>query len=201
MKEKIICAMYMRVSTQDQSTALQLKELQEYAEARGWKVLKSYEDKATGTNTSRPMFQQMLKDAHAKKFDVLLVWKLDRFARSLKDLVNNLQELTELNVALISLKDQIDLTTSTGRLMLHIIGAFSQFEADIIRERVTAGVRARIAKSGKWGPARLRDDTAILKLRASGLSIRQISKRLGISSTSVARSIKGVPGTPAKSSA
>src|SRR3990167_2051874 len=98
------CAMYIRVSTQDQNTSLQLDELQNYVKARGWTICKIYEDKDTGTNTSRTMFEQMMKDARTKKFDILLVWKLDRFARSLKDLVNNLQELTDLGVALISLK-------------------------------------------------------------------------------------------------
>lgn len=191
------CAIYLRVSTQDQDTGIQRTDLIEFAQTRGWQVT-IYEDKATGTTTQRPEFQKMIKDARSRKFDTLLVWKFDRFARSLKDLVIHLQELTELDVALISLKDQVDLGTSTGRLMLHIIGAFSEFEASIIKERVRAGVKAKIARTGKWGPSRKRDDVAILNLRREGLSVRQIANRMGVSATSVMRAIKGVPGTRSK---
>jgi DNA invertase Pin-like site-specific DNA recombinase len=198
MDKKLKCGLYVRCSTADQNTAMQLLELQEYAKNRGWVIHKIYEDKKTGTNTNRPMFQEMLRDAKAKRFDIVAIWKLDRFARSLKDLVTNLNELTEVGVALFSLKDQIDLTTSTGRLMLHILGAFGQFEADIIKERVTAGVRAKIAKTGKWGPPRKRPDQEILALRRTGLSVRQIAKRVGISPTGVMRALKAVPGTASK---
>lgn len=197
---KLRCGIYLRVSTQEQDTDLQRSELVAYSKARKWNFV-IYEDKATGTNTKRPEFQRMLADARARKIDTLLIWKFDRFARSLKDLITHLHELTELGIAFISLRDQVDLSTSTGRLMLHIIGAFSEFEASIIKERVRAGVRAKIAKSGKWGPARKRDDSTILDLRRKGLSIRQIAKRLGLSSTSVMRAIQGVPGTRPKTSA
>lgn len=195
------CAIYLRVSTQDQDTLLQRTELTEYAQTRGWNELAVYEDKATGTNTQRPEFQRMLKDARSRKFDTLLIWKFDRFARSLKDLIVHLQELTDIGVSLISLKDQVDLGTSAGMLMLHIIGAFGEFEASIIRERVRAGVKAKIARTGKWGPSRKRDDQAVADLRAKGLSVRAIAKRLGISSTSVARALKAVPGTLSKAPA
>lgn len=201
MKKNPRCAIYLRVSTQDQDTRLQRNELLDYLETRGWTATAIYEDKATGTNTQRPEFQKMLKEARSRKFDNLLIWKFDRFARSLKDLVTHLQELTELGVTFISLKDQVDLSTSTGILMLHIIGAFSEFEASIIRERVRAGIRAKIAKTGKWGPERSRDDRAILELRKQGMSVRQIAKRLGTSATSVMRAIQGVPGTPSKAPA
>lgn len=187
------CAIYLRVSTQEQNTDLQKSELAAYMSARGWTDFIVYEDKSTGTNTQRSEFQRMLRDARARKFKTLLVWKFDRFARSLKDLITHLQELDELGVVFISLKDQIDFSTSTGRLMLHIIGAFSEFEASIIKERVTAGVRAKIAKTGRWGPLRKRDDQTIVALRKNGFSIRQIAKRLGISATSVMRGIQGSP--------
>ena len=179
---------------------MQRSDLIQYAQARNWDF-DIYEDKATGTNTQRHEFQKMLRDAKARKFDTLLIWKFDRFARSLTDLVVNLQLLTELGITFISLKDQVDLSTSTGRLMLHIIGAFSEFEASIIRERVRAGVKAKIAKTGKWGPSRKRDDRAIMDLRSKGLSVRQIAKRMGISATSVMRAIQGVPGTLSKAPA
>ena len=191
-------ALYVRCSTADQKTDMQLRDLEMYAAEKGWSIYKIYEDKATGTNAKRAMFQEMMRDARAKKFNVLICWKLDRLFRSLKDLILTLQELTELGVTFVSLKDQLDLGSSAGRLMLHIIGAFAEFEASIIQERVRAGVRTKIARTGKWGPARMRDDDAILVLRKAGLSVREIAKRLGVSPTSVMRSLKGVPGTLTK---
>lgn len=198
MEKKLKVVVYLRCSTSEQSTDMQLSELNEYAAARGLTVQKIYQDQRTGTNTNRPAFQQMMKDARSRKFNLLLIWKLDRFARSLRDLLSHLQELTELGITFVSLKDQLDLGSSVGRLMLQIVGAFGEFEASIIRERVRAGVRNKIAKTGKWGPSRKRDDQAIRKLRETGLSVREIARRQGVSSTSVARAIKGVPGTLAK---
>lgn len=177
---------------------MQLTELEEEASKRGLIVSKVYEDKATGTNTNRPAFQEMMGDARARKFDLLMVWKLDRFARSLRDLIIHLQELTDLGVTFVSLKDQLDLGSSMGLLMLHILGAFSQFEASIIKERVRSGVRNKIAKTGRWGRRRVRDAQAVQELRQKGLSVREIAKELGISATSVMRSLKGVPFTSRK---
>ena len=118
-------AIYLRVSTQDQATELQQRELTAYVQARGWVVFKTYEDKATGTTANRAMLKAMLTDARLRRLDRIIVWKLDRFARSLKDLVTMLQELSELGIEFISLRDNIDLTTSSGRLMMHMIGAFA----------------------------------------------------------------------------
>src|SRR5580658_198947 len=103
------CGIYLRVSTQDQDTSMQRSDLIQYGQARNWDF-EIYEDKATGTNTQRHEFQKMLRDAKARKFDTLLIWKFDRFARSLTDLVVNLQLLTELGITFISLKDQVDLS-------------------------------------------------------------------------------------------
>ena len=184
-------AIYARVSTQDQNLNMQLDELTEYVGYRGWEVVRVYEEKATGTNTKRPEFQAMLADARQRKFDVLLVWKLDRFARSMKDLVTHLQELEELGVSFVSLKDNgIDMSTATGKLFTHILSAFAEFEAGIIRERVRSGVRAKIKKTGTWGRQTKRDDSKVQELRSEGLSIRQIAKKLEISSSSVQRSLK-----------
>lgn len=195
MEKKIRCAIYIRCSTAEQNSEMQLCELDEFVALKGWSISKVYEDKATGTNMNRLRFQEMMKDARSKKFNILLVWKLDRFARSLKDLIMCLQELSDLGIHFVSIKDQIDLTTSTGRLMLHIIGAFAEFEASIIRERVRAGVRNKISKTGKWGPAPKIDHNEINTLRASGLSIRQIARQVKLSPTSVARALKDVPST------
>ncbi len=178
---------------------MQRLDLAAYAQARGWAVVKIYEDKATGTNDKRPQLQQLMSDARARKFDILLIWKLDRLFRSMKGMVTAIQEFEDVGVQFISFKDQIDLTTASGRLMVHLISAFAEFEASLIRERVTAGVRAKIAKTGRWGPGRTRDDAVILNLREQGLSVRQIAVRLGLSATSIMRSLKSVPGTLKKS--
>ena len=115
---------YLRVSTQDQATELQRNEIQKFLDARGWTTTFIYEDKATGTNGNRTAFKKLMADARQRKVDVVICWKLDRLFRSLKDLISTLQEFNELGIDFISLKDNIDLTTSAGRLMLRIIGAF-----------------------------------------------------------------------------
>lgn len=188
-------AIYVRVSTQDQSCELQKTELTAYAKARGWTIMAIFEDKATGTHDRRPSLQRLISEARERKFDILLIWKLDRLFRSIKGMVSALQEFQDLGILFVSLKDQIDISTAAGRLMTHILASFAEFEASLIRERVAAGVRARIAKTGKWGPERKRDDEAAVSLRKKGLSVRQIAARLKISPTSVMRSLKGVPGT------
>jgi DNA invertase Pin-like site-specific DNA recombinase len=134
--------------------------------------------------------QQLLKDGRERKFDVLICWKLDRLFRSLKGLVTTLAELNELGIEFISLKDNIDLSTSTGRLMMHIIGAFAQFEADIIKERVRAGLANAVSKGVCLGRPKLRNDETIRQLRAQGLSIRAIAKQLNLSTTAIQRGLR-----------
>ena len=188
-------AAYIRVSTNDQSTQLQRDDLTSFAKSRGWSVQTIFDETASGTDCNRPEFQKMLKSARVRKFDVLLLWRFDRMGRSLRQLVTTLQELNELGVEVISLKDQVDTTTSSGKLMFHLLASFSEFEASLIRERVTAGVRAKIKRSGRWGPARRRDDAAAIEPRSEGLSVREIAKRLNTSPSSVHRSLTTVPRT------
>ncbi len=126
-------AIYIRVSTQDQSLDLQRSELIEFIGRRGWRLHRVYEEKATGTNSNRPELKQLLKAAHERQFDCLVIWKLDRLFRSLKGLVTTIQDFQALGISFISLKDQIDLTTPSGRLMVHMLGAFAAFEASLIR--------------------------------------------------------------------
>lgn len=182
-------ALYLRVSTQDQSCELQRTELTRYVESRGWEIHQIFEDKATGTNGNRPMLKALLRDARERQFDILICWKLDRLFRSLKDLIATLQELTELKIDFISLKDNIDLTTSSGRLMMHMLGAFAEFEASLIKERVRAGLNNARAKGKRLGRPKVRDDARIQSLRATGLSVRQIAAQIGTSIGSVQRSL------------
>ena len=182
-------AIYLRCSTQEQSTDLQRMEIERLVDQRGWTDMTFFEDKASGTSTKRPQFATLLTDARKGLFDVVIVWRLDRFARSLKDLVTTLHELSELNVAFVSVRDQIDLTTSTGRLMLHLLGAFSQFEADLIRDRVRAGLMAARAKGLKLGRPRSISAGEVHRLRRDGLSIRQIAGRLKVSKSAVHKTL------------
>jgi len=190
-------AIYLRVSTQEQNTDLQRKELLEYVTARSWFIYKIYEDKATGTNSNRPELKLLLNDAKKRKFDIVLCWKLDRFFRSLKDLINTLQELSDLGIQFASYRDNLDLTTATGRLMTQIIGAFAEFEASMIKERVLAGLREAKRKNIKLGRPKQRDDKKILLLHSQGLSFRKIAMTLNISKSMVQRSICSVSKPPA----
>ncbi len=149
--------LYLRVSTQDQSTELQKRELLDYIDSRGWRLAELFEDKISGTHTIRPQFQQALNLCRKRGADIFLVWKLDRAFRSLRDCISTISELSDLGVEFVSLRDQgMDLTTSSGRLMMHIVAAFAEFEASILRTRVRAGISNAKAKGIRLGrPPRL----------------------------------------------
>jgi DNA invertase Pin-like site-specific DNA recombinase len=180
-------AIYVRVSTDEQKTDLQLRDLREYVSRRGYEVFRIYEDVVSGAATERPALTRLMDDARKRKFDIVLVWKFDRFARSLKMLVDSLALFQELGIDFISYKENIDTTTSMGRLIFHINSAYAEFERDIIRDRVKAGVRAKREKTGRWGrtaldPARQRQIKALI---AAGSSIRKAAKELGLSTRTV----------------
>ncbi len=180
---------YLRVSTVDQNTELQKREVEQYLIARGWTALCFFEDKASGTNDNRSQFQEMMTMAKSRKFDVLVCWKLDRLFRSMKHLVVTLSELQDLNIQFISLKDQIDLTTSSGRLMMHLIAAFAEFEADLIKERVNAGLRNAKAKGKILGRPKVINPNVVMSLRQKGLSLSEIARQIGVSKSSVSKTL------------
>src|SRR2546425_3422768 len=175
-------ALYARVSTVGaQSPEMQLLELREYATRRGWQVVEEYVDHASGAKESRPSLNRLMNDARQRKFDVIAIWKIDRFGRSLKHLVNALAELEALGVAFVSLRDNLDLNTPPGRLMFQIIAAMAEFERSLIQERVRAGLRNAKQKGRKLGrPRVVVDIDKIASLRASGASWRTISRRMGL---------------------
>src|SRR5213083_2737323 len=145
-------ALYARVSTLlGQSPEMQLVELREYAARRGWLVIGEYVDRASGIKESRPALNRLMTDARRRKFDMIVVWKIDRFGRSLKHLVNALAELESLGVAFVSLKDSLDLTTASGRLLFQLVAAMAEFERSLIQERVRAGIRNARAKGRRLG--------------------------------------------------
>lgn len=192
--------MYARVSTIDkgQDPDLQLRELREYVERRGWTIASEYVDKGhSGAKESRPALNRMMSDARRRKFDVIAVWKLDRFGRSLKHLVTALADLESLGITFVSLRDGFDLSTASGRLMFQIIGAMGEFERNLIRERVKAGMtnarRKGIRIGRPSGPAIHIDMRSVRARRASGESLRAIARDLGCSpSLLVKRAKSGV---------
>ena len=177
-------ALYARVSTNGhgQDPEMQLRELREYADRRGWTVVEEYIDHGvSGTKASRPALNRLMTDAQSRKIDTVLVWKLDRFGRSLRHLVNAIAELEAFGVAFVSLRDNLDLTTPSGRLMFQIIGAMAEFERSLIQERVKAGLQNAKAKGQRLGrPPLVVDKVQIRALRDSGATWRTIAKRLGI---------------------
>jgi DNA invertase Pin-like site-specific DNA recombinase len=174
--------LYARVSTiAGQSPEMQLQELREYAERRGWQVVGEYVDRVSGSKESRPSLNRLMADAHQRKVDVVLVWKIDRFGRSLRHLVNSLAELESVGVAFISLRDNLDLTTASGRLMFGIIASMAEFERELIRERVRAGLRNARRNGKKLGRPRVMVDAdRVTALRRGGASWRTISQQLGL---------------------
>jgi DNA invertase Pin-like site-specific DNA recombinase len=190
-------AIYARVSTTShgQDAGLQTGELRQFAEARGWRLADEYVDSGvSGSKDSRPELNRLMADAKRRKFDVVLVWKLDRFGRSLRHLVNALAEFESLGIAFVSLSDNLDLSTASGRLMFNIIGAMAEFERELIRERVKAGMKNAKAKGARIGRPRVTVDAyQIARLRDSGASLRAIAGRLGVSLGTVAACSKRLP--------
>src|SRR6516225_4287956 len=168
---------YARTSTNHgQDVTLQTRELKQFAEARGWTIVAEYRDKGVcGAKDSRPELNRLMIAARRRQFDVVLCWKLDRFGRSLRHLVNALAELEAVGVAFVSLTDSLDLSTPAGRLMFQVIAAMGEFERELIRERVRAGLRNARAKGKRLGrPTVIADGRQIAALRKAGHSWRRI---------------------------
>ena len=181
--------LYARVSTLDQQTLpMQMRALREYATNRGWAVAMQVKEVGSG-KVVREQRQQLIEAARRREIDVVLVWRLDRWGRSLMDLVTTLQELTDLNVGFVSLTEALDLTTSTGRAMAGMLSVFAAFEHDILRERVRAGLdHARQSGTRLGRPATAAVKAAdVCKLFRQGITKSEISRRLDIGRTSVRR--------------
>lgn len=179
-------ALYARVSTRDrgQDPEMQLAELREFATKRGWQVAGEFVDiGVSGSKDSRPQLDAMMRLAQARKLDVIAVWKLDRFGRSLRHLVDALAELKAVGCAFVSLRDNLDLTTPAGRMMFHVIGAMAEFERELIRERVKAGLAHARAKGQRLGRPKVKRDhdkdaKIIRQMRAEGDSYGEIAEAL-----------------------
>ena len=187
--KKLRAGLYARVSTHDQQTLpMQLSAMRDYARKRGWEIGVEIKDVGSGA-ALRQKREELLTAARKRDIDLVVVWRLDRWGRSLVDLVNTLQELSSLNVGFVSLSEALDLSTPSGRVPAGMLAVFAEFERDILRDRVKAG----IAQARKEGRPHGRPRSAALhlpvikKLFQKGISKREIAKQVGISRTSVRR--------------
>ena len=144
-------AVYARVSTFGQEPENQLQELRRYVEARGWTATEFVDRGVSGSKDRRPALDALLKDAKRRRFDVLVCWRLDRLGRNLRHLILLLDELHALGIGFVTLGEGIDTTSPTGRLVLHVLGAISEFERERIRERVIAGLQRAKAQGRRLG--------------------------------------------------
>lgn len=181
-------AIYLRVSTREQSTAAQRAELETVAERAGWQVVEVYEDAgisgAKGRD-QRPAFDRLLKDATRRRFDLVMAWSIDRLGRSLQHLVVTLADLQAAGIDLYLRQQAVDTTTPSGRALFQMLGVFAEFERGMIRERVQAGVdRARSAGKRLGRPTTDPKIAAAIRVSlAAGISIRKAAElhRVGIS--------------------
>ena len=188
-------AIYLRVSTDKQTTNNQRRELEAVAERSGWVVVKIYEDAgisgAKGWD-QRPGLDAMMKAVNAKEFDMVASWSVDRLGRSLTDLLSILQGLHEKGVGLFLHQQGLDTTTTAGKAMFQMLGVFAEFERGIIRERVNAGLARAKANGVKLGRRRTKPsvEAQIVALRAKGDGIHKIRRKLGIGTSVVQRVFK-----------
>ncbi len=181
------CAIYARVSTSDQSVEMQRRDLGKLAESRGFEIVTEYMDEGvSGSKASRPALDRMLADAKRGKFQVLLVWRLDRLGRSLAHLIRLLEDFKVWNVELISFSENLDFTSSTGKLFYSLLAAFSEFERAVICERVRAGMRNARARGVKLGRKVVDVNTAeVHRLRRAGVSYRAIARQMKLSAATI----------------
>jgi DNA invertase Pin-like site-specific DNA recombinase len=190
MKQKRRIAVYTRISTQEQSAKLQENELKAFAKARAWEVIGVYSDVISGTAKSRPGLDALMADCRKRKVDAVLVWKFDRFARSLRHLVTALEEFKALDIDFISATEGVDTTVPSGELVFQIFGAIAQFERTLICERVKAGLTEAKRKGKRLGRPPIRklthiDVQQIKVARRKGTTLRKLATQFGTSLWSV----------------
>ncbi len=192
-------AIYARVSTANngQDPTVQTRELEEYCQRRGWKVAGQYIDVGiSGSKEKRPELSRLMADAHRRKFDAVVVWKFDRFARSVSHLLRALETFKALGIEFVSLSEQMDTSTPTGKMVFTVLGAVAELERSLTAERVKAGLRNARAKGKKLGrPSRKVDARRVARLRATGHSWTVISKMLGIGQGTARRAFSALPKT------
>jgi putative DNA-invertase from lambdoid prophage Rac len=177
-------AIYARVSTSDQNCESQLRELREYIARRGWIISAEYMDTGwSGAKASRPELDRLMKDAALRRFDAVLVWKLDRFGRSVRNCLDGIESLRAHGVRFLAVSQNIDTDESnpTARLLLHILASVAEFERELIRERVRAGIKSAKHKGKQLGRKRVVfDRSKAIAMHQAGTSIREIAAQLGV---------------------
>ena len=185
-------AIYARVSTTDQTTENQKCDLARYCESRGWNIVQIFEDVGiSGSEHDRPALKELMKLAKRRQFDAVLVWRFDRFARSTSHLLEALQEFQALGIQFISFSEGIDSSTPVGKLLYVFVSAVSEFELQLIRERIKAGVRRAKDAGIRCGrPKKAFDVSKAIELHNAGKSLREIAKDLGVGYATVYRNLQ-----------
>src|SRR5690242_10449067 len=186
-------AIYGRVSTtgHGQDVSMQTRELRQFAEARNWQVAGEYVDAGvSGEKDSRPELNRLMADAHKRRFDVVCVWRFDRFARSVSHLLRALETFKALGIQFVSLSEQLDTSTPTGKMVFTVLGAVAELERSLIVERVRAGLRNARAKGKRIGrPTAAVNAAQIARLHSQGRSMREIAEELGYSRSLVHKTL------------
>ena len=192
-------ALYCRVSTstKDQTTENQLRELKSYCDRMGYEVVKIYEDEVSGAKSreKRPAYSELCKDAFLKKFDIIIGWDVSRFGRSMKEFVSFLSDMDDKGIGVIAVKNGLDTSSSSGRMMMKLIGVLEEWNREMLVERTNAGLARTVANGTKLGRKKITNDTMtakIVELRTAKKSIRAIASEVGVSTATVHRQLKMV---------
>ena len=186
-------ALYARVSTDDQHSEIQLTELRDYAKRRGVEAVEYVDHGVSGWKHRRPALDRVLRAARRQEVSAVVVVRLDRLARSLASMARLGEELRELDVELVSLREGIDTRTATGRAMFGMCGVFAQLEGDLVRDRTVAGLKAARRRGVRLGRPKVLDHSQhqrVLRLRRAGHSVRAIAEQLGVGVATIHRAVK-----------
>ena len=192
-------ALYCRVSTstKEQSTENQRLELESYCDRMNYEIVKIYEDEVSGAKSreKRPAYNELCQDAFLKKFDAIIGWDVSRFGRSMKEFVSFLSDMDDKGIGVIAVKNGLDTVSSSGRMMMKLIGVLEEWNREMLIERTNAGLARTVANGTKLGRKKITNDTMtaqIIELRNSKKSIRAIASEVGVSTATVQRELKKV---------
>ena len=192
-------ALYCRVSTstKDQTTENQLRELNSYCDRMGYEVIKIYEDQISGAKTreKRPAYNQLCKDAFLKKFDLVIAWDVSRFGRSLKEFVSFLADMDDKGIGVVAVKNGLDTSSSTGKMMMKMIGVMEEWNREMLVERTKSGLARTRANGTKLGRKKITNPkmtAQIISLRNENKSIRAIAAEVGVSTATIQRELRKV---------